>query len=165
LNKELRKDIDRVLSRKKEIKALFKRLASASSKSLNKLFHPLHNEVFSKVNCLDCAHCCTHTGPLFTQSDVSRIAPKLGLTALEFRSTYLRIDEDGDSVLQDLPCTFLDVNTRECKIYEYRPKACREYPHTNHEEMRSILGITEKNTFICPATARMVLKILRDKNI
>jgi len=67
-----------------------------------------------------------------------------------FTEKYLRTDEDGDQVLQLLPCPFLGTDNY-CGIYEVRPKACREYPHTDRRNMHEILDLTLKNTAVCPA--------------
>ena len=114
--------------------------------------HPLHDQAFEKINCLECANCCKTTGPLFTRSDIERIAKHLGHTEAEFIGNYLRIDEDNDYVLKSVPCIFLDKENY-CTIYEVRPKACREYPHTDRINQSGILKLTEKNSMICPAVA------------
>jgi len=161
VKQELRQDLNRVLSRKREVKAVLRRLNQGSKKAVNALFHQEHERVFSKISCLDCANCCRTTGPLFTATDIKRLATHLKLGEAAFFRNYLRKDEDGDTVLQTLPCPFLELETNKCKVYEVRPIACRTYPHTDHEDMRSILGITEKNAFICPAVARMLWSILQ----
>ena len=63
---------------------------------------------------------------------------------------FLHIDEDNDYVLKSVPCTFLDADN-QCSIYHVRPKACREYPHTNRIKQHQLLKLTEKNVSICPA--------------
>ena len=71
---------------------------------------------------------------------------------------YLIIDKDNDYVLKQSPCDFLnDDNT--CFIYDHRPKACREYPHTNRKNFHKISQITLKNIEICPATFNIVEKL------
>ena len=54
-----------------------------------------------------------------------------------------------------MPCKFLD-NENYCLIYEVRPKACREYPHTDRKKIHQIAGITIKNTEICPIAYEVV---------
>src|SRR5690554_7171782 len=92
----------------------------------------IHNDVFKKTDCLTCANCCKTTGPLSTQTDIERIAKHLRMKPQQFANQYLRIDEDKDYVLQNVPCTFLDAENY-CLIYDVRPKACREYPHRSEE--------------------------------
>ena len=62
----------------------------------------------------------------------------------EFIETYLRIDEDNDYVLQSVPCTFLGADNY-CSIYEVRPKACKEFPHTDRKKFQQITNLTLKN--------------------
>ena len=54
--------------------------------------------MFECTDCLECANCCTTTGPLFTDKDISRIAKSLRIKLFEFVDRYLRIDEDNDYV-------------------------------------------------------------------
>jgi len=79
----------------------------------------------------------------------------------DFETKYLRIDEDNDKVLQNLPCFFLNEDNT-CSIYDVRPKACREYPHTDRKKVYQINNLTIKNTIICPA-AFTWLEILSKK--
>jgi Fe-S-cluster containining protein len=115
----------------------------------------IHNEVFDEIDCLQCANCCKTTGPLFTNADIERIAKHLKMKPQQFINQYLYIDEDKDYVLQNLPCSFLD-SENYCMIYDVRPKACREYPHTDRKRFQQITNLTLKNTAICPAAYRVV---------
>lgn len=80
-----------------------------------------------------------------------------------FVDQYLRKDEDGDLVLKQSPCAFLGSDNK-CSIYEHRPLACREYPHTDRKNMYQILELTERNTLICPAVAKVVDEIILKYN-
>lgn len=77
-----------------------------------------------------------------------------------FSAKYLKMDEEGDWVLQQAPCPFLSHEDNTCTIYDVRPQACAEYPHTNRKQISGILSITEENALICPAVSRIVQKIL-----
>lgn len=145
-------------SKRKENKKFFRRLKSVKPKTLDQHFHEEHERAFSHIDCLQCANCCKTTGPLFTDRDIKRISKHLGMKAGTFEDTYLRTDEDGDQVLQQLPCPFLG-NDNYCSIYEIRPKACREFPHTDRNKMHQILGITQKNAEGCPAVFEMVERL------
>ena len=100
----------------------------------------MHEEVFECTDCLKCANCCTTTGPLFTDKDISRIAKHLRIKPFAFTQQYLRIDDDRDYVLKSVPCTFLEEDNY-CSIYEVRPKACREYPHTDRKKQNQLLNL------------------------
>ncbi len=161
LNEELSKWLERGRNNKKENKKLLKSWEKV--KSLDTYFHPAHEEVFEKVDCLQCANCCKTTSPIFRDVDIDRIAKHLGVKPSEFTSKNLHIDEDGDWVLNSSPCLFLDENNY-CKIYEVRPKACREYPHTDRKNMFQIMDLTYKNTLVCPAVNVMIDKIKKNIN-
>jgi hypothetical protein len=136
--------------RSREEERLIRRLKRKKPKDLDYHFKAEHNRAFSEISCLDCAHCCKTTGPLFTDKDIKRIASHQNLSPRLFEEKYLRIDEDGDRVLQVLPCPFLQKDNR-CGIYDFRPKACREYPHTDRSRQDKILHLTQKNAKVCPA--------------
>jgi Fe-S-cluster containining protein len=120
--------------------------------------HNLHDEVFNCTDCLKCANCCTTTGPLFTYKDINRIAKHLKLKPSVFTNKYLKIDEDNDFVLKQVPCAFLSEDNY-CSIYNVRPKACQEFPHTDRIKQHQILKLTEKNVSVCPAVYEIVEKL------
>lgn len=127
-------------------------------KNLDYLVQELHDEVFEKIDCLKCANCCKTTGPLFTDKDIDRISKHIRKKPADFESQFLRKDEDGDLVLQKLPCVFLNTDNT-CSIYEVRPKACREFPHTDRKKIYQINHLTLKNTLICPAAYEFVERL------
>src|SRR5690606_2553812 len=138
-----------------ENKKYFDKLKKKTPKDLDYQMETIHNQVFKKIDCLSCANCCKTTGPLFTSADIERIAKFLKMKSQKFIEQYLRIDEDLDYVLQQLPCAFLD-HENYCMIYDVRPKACREYPHTDRKKFQQITHLTLKNVAICPAAYEVV---------
>lgn len=142
----------------KENKKFLQSLKRGDSRELDEQFHTLHDEVFSKTDCLTCANCCKTTSPIFYQTDIERASKALRIKPGQFVETYLRVDEDKDFVLKTAPCPFLD-DENYCRIYENRPKACREYPHTDRKKMVQILDLTYRNTLVCPAVLEMVKRM------
>ena len=138
-----------------ENKKYFDKLKKKVPKNLDYTMQELHDAEFKKTDCLTCANCCKTTGPLFTSADIERIAKHLRQKPQQFIEQYLRIDEDNDYVLQSVPCTFLD-NDNTCFIYEVRPKACREFPHTDRKKFHQISDLTLKNIPICPAVYNII---------
>lgn len=141
-----------------ENKKYFDKLKKKTPKNLDYLMHDLHDEEFKKTNCLNCANCCKTTGPLFTNADIERIAKNFKQKPSDFVTQYLRVDEDNDYVLQQLPCPFL-ANDNTCFIYDIRPKACKEFPHTDRKKFQQISDITIKNIPVCPAVFNIVEKL------
>lgn len=138
-----------------ENKKFLDRLKKKTPKDLDYTMQKIHDDVFERVDCLSCANCCKTTGPLFTNSDIDRISKHLRLKPHQFVEQFLRVDEDNDYVLQQLPCHFLD-HENYCMIYDVRPKACREYPHTDRKKFQQINELTLKNVEICPAAYEVV---------
>jgi len=78
----------------------------------------------------------------------------------ELINDLLFLDNKNDYVLKNSPCSFLnDDNT--CSIYNVRPLACKEYPHTNRKKMHQIIDLTIKNSTICPAVSNIITNILK----
>ena len=138
-----------------ENKKFFQKLKRKPPKDLDYTMRELHDEEFSRMDCLQCANCCKTTGPLFTNADIERIARHFRMKPSAFIDAYLRLDEDQDYVLQQLPCAFLGADNY-CSIYDVRPKACREFPHTNRKKFHQISNLTLKNVAICPAAFNIV---------
>lgn len=139
----------------KENKVFFSKLKKRPPKQLDYLMQELHEEEFQRTDCLTCANCCKTTGPMFTDKDISRISKHLKMKEQKFIEEYLRVDEENDHVLQSVPCAFLGSDNY-CSIYEVRPKACREFPHTNRKKFHQISELTLKNVAICPAAYNIV---------
>ena len=138
----------------------FKRLKKRKPKNLDEVFHAAHDVAFETIDCLKCANCCKTTSPIFRDVDILRISKKLKITAESFESQYLRKDEEVDWVLKSSPCTFLQPDNT-CFIYDIRPAACREYPHTDRKRMNQILDLTLKNGEICPAVSFVIGEVVR----
>ena len=138
-----------------ENKKYFDKLKKKTPKNLDYLMQDLHDAEFQRTDCLECANCCKTTGPLFTTADIERISKHFKQKPQQFIEQYLRIDEDNDYVLQSVPCTFLEADNK-CFIYDVRPKACREFPHTDRKKFQQISNLTLKNVEICPAAYNIV---------
>ena len=141
-----------------ENKKFLSGLKKKDPREVDDAFHSVHEEVFEEINCLKCANCCKTTSPIFYPTDIERVAKSLKVKPGDFIEKYLRIDEDKDYVLKSSPCPFLEVDNY-CSVYTDRPKACREYPHTNRKKMVQIMELTHKNTLVCPAVLEMVERL------
>ena len=154
------KDLENLSSLAKDVlaenKKYFQRLKRTNTKRLDVLMNDIHEEEFEKTDCLDCGNCCKTTSPIFTDKDIERISKYLKIKVPNFIAQYLRIDEDDFYVLKSSPCTFLDESDNTCFIYDARPKACAEYPHTNRKKFIQLTNLTLNNTEVCPATYRIV---------
>ncbi len=147
-----------------ENQAFFKKLRRLKGGKLDGIIHEQHDEVFEETDCLTCANCCKTTGPLFTEKDIERLGKHFRMRPAEFVTKYLHKDEDNDWVLNVLPCPFLGTDNY-CSIYEVRPKACREYPHTDRRNQREILSLTQRNIASCPAVFEMVERMKKNAGV
>jgi uncharacterized protein len=149
---------EKAQNQREENKKFLQGLKKKDPRKVDDVFHELHDQVFEEVDCLTCANCCKTTSPIFYQNDIERVAKSLRMKPGDFIEKYLRIDEDKDYVLKSSPCPFLDADNY-CMVYEDRPKACREYPHTDRKKMVQITELTFKNTMVCPAVLEMVQRL------
>lgn len=138
-----------------ENKKYLAKLKKRSPKKLDHIMQKLHDDEFKKTDCLNCANCCKTTGPLFTNTDIDRISKAFKMKRDTFIAQYLQIDEENDYILQQVPCTFLNEDN-SCYIYDIRPKACKEFPHTDRKNFQKINSITLNNLPICPAVFNII---------
>jgi uncharacterized protein len=140
-------------------KANFKFLRSLKMKNAGPVDHmarELHREVFSIIDCTKCANCCKVVPTLFTAEDVARVALHLGLDEAVFTAKYLKkcADEPGWES-KDLPCPFLASDNR-CTVYDARPTACADYPHTDKTDVAGRTHSLAEKTLDCPAAFYVV---------
>lgn len=119
----------------------------------------LHEQAFEKIDCLSCANCCKGYSPRFKTPDIKRISRTLGLREGVFIESYLKIDTDGDYVLQQTPCPFLG-SVNHCSIYDDRPSDCRRFPYTDEDVFVKRTPITLKNVDFCPAAYFVIEKLM-----
>ena len=149
--------------RKKKSRVNFiKSLKNKKEHEIDLLFQRADHDVFEEINCLSCANCCKTVGPLFTDKDIERISKSMKLKPGLFTEKFLRLDEDGDYVLKSLPCIFLGEDNY-CSIYEIRPKACKEYPHTGMKGQKKLLKLHLKNHQLCPAVNEVFNRLIDKK--
>ncbi len=139
----------------KEHRTLIQKLIKKRPKDLDKIARGLHEKAFDHIDCLDCANCCKTISPFLIDKDIQRIASHLRMRPSDFVGKYLLIDKENDYVFKETPCPFL-MDDNYCSIYENRPRACREYPHTDRKRFVQILDLTLNNTSTCPAVFEVV---------
>ena len=144
-----------VFQQGKTMRATLKRLKQRPPRNLDEQFEKLHNQAFKKIDCLDCGNCCKTTSPMLFEKDIERLSARFKMKPGDFVSQYLVLDTDDIYCLKTTPCPFLDADN-SCSVYEDRPKACREFPHTNHRKMHIHLAVAHHNIEICPAVYAIV---------
>lgn len=147
----------------KSTKKILTRLGKIKPQKLDEIMQTLHEQEFEKIDCLECANCCKSISPAMNDTDVRRMASGMKMKESDFIKTYLLIDTDGDYVYKSSPCPFLKEDNK-CEIYPSRPKACREYPHTDRKRFYQILDLTAKNSKICPVVFNIVENLKKEKS-
>lgn len=158
------KEIENAKSRRKENKKFLDRLKKLKPSNLDTVTNQLHDQAFEHIDCLQCANCCRTTGPLLLGKDIERLAKHFSMRPADFTTEYLRIDEDNDYVFRKMPCPFLGADNY-CGVYESRPSACRDYPHTQQRKIIQKLAITYHNSMICPAVSEVVEGLKKEYGI
>jgi 3-phenylpropionate/cinnamic acid dioxygenase small subunit len=65
------------------------RIKEKPPKNLDYIVQETHDEVFEKIDCLQCANCCKTTGPLYTEKDIERISKHLRMKTADFEAKFL----------------------------------------------------------------------------
>ncbi|MES2882788.1 MAG: YkgJ family cysteine cluster protein [Bacteroidota bacterium] len=143
---------------KEKQKAYKQFLARANKNNVLKKLPQLHEEAFEKIDCLQCGACCKNYSPRFKTPDVKRISKYLGMRESVFIETYLRVDEEGDFVLNTLPCPFLG-DDNFCSIYTQRPSDCHRFPYTDEDVFIKRPTLTLKNASFCPISFYVLDKL------
>lgn len=126
-------------------------LQRAEKNAVLKQLPELHDDAFSKIDCLQCANCCKNYSPRFKTPDIKRISKHLKMRESEFIDKYLKVDEDGDFVANTKPCPFLGADNY-CSIYDQRPSDCHRFPYTDEDVFIKRQQLTLKNSTFCPIT-------------
>ena len=90
-------------------------------------------------NCDRCpAYCCTYPRIEVKKRDLKRLAKHFELSFDQAKKRFTKKGHDkGEIILRHredehfaTACMFLDPDSRNCTIYEARPKICRDFPGT-----------------------------------
>jgi len=151
----------RARRRKKAFRSFLTTLEKDPPEMLDALAGSIEREVWKEIDCLTCANCCKAMTPTYTARDMKRISAHFGLTVREFKDKWLYKERSsGDWMNQNTPCQFLDAQSNRCTIYEIRPEDCAGFPHLPKKQMIEYMHVHKQNLEYCPATYRMVEKIM-----
>jgi len=156
-------DIKTLPEQAQKAESEWKRYFAKNKKKIERMdvfIQGLHEKFFEEIDCLECGNCCRTLGPRITGKDAERMAKALRMKTADFTAQYLRTDEDSDLVFRSMPCPFLGADNY-CTVYESRPKACREYPHTDRKRFYQIYNLSIKNASTCPVVFRVLEEITK----
>ena len=135
-------------------------LHRANKNAVLKALPLLHEEAFSKIDCLKCGNCCKTYSPRFKTPDIKRIAKYLKIKEGDLINNYLTVDDDGDYVMRTAPCSFLGEDNY-CTIYDVRPSDCERFPYTDEDVILKRQPLTLKNSSFCPAVYYVLEKLMQ----
>jgi hypothetical protein len=117
-------------------------------KNLDSIVHKLFKHVSEAIDCTSCGNCCKEMQPNLKKKDINKLSRSLNITPDQFIIKYVDKDEDGDRILNQLPCPFLKDN--KCSQYDSRPIDCASYPHLHKKDfVFRLIGVVN-NYSICP---------------
>ena len=116
---------------------------------------------FEAQRCLSCGNCCKKMTPTFTPADIKRIAGHFSMTPDAFKDKWLTFEKkEGDWQNVKQPCQFLNLTDNKCSIYPIRPADCAGFPHLTKKNPTDYLHVHKQNIEYCPATYKMVEKMM-----
>jgi Fe-S-cluster containining protein len=156
----LRSFKQKVRRNKKSMIGFLNRINKKPPRGLDKITSSLEKGIWSEVDCLTCANCCKTMTPTFTKTDIRRISKHFDQTPEQFTKQWLRKDRTGDMMNKTEPCQFLNLKDNKCSIYEIRPVDCSGFPHLPKKKMTDYMHVHKQNLEYCPATYKMVEKMM-----
>lgn len=157
----LRSFKQKVRHNQKAFKRYLGKIEKDPPRHLDKIAEQIDAEVWQEVDCLSCANCCKSMTPTFTNKDIKRIAAHFDMTPNEFKEKWLEFDKEaGNWVNVKQPCQFLNLQNHMCSIYEVRPEDCAGFPHLKKKKMVEYIHVHQQNIEYCPATYKMVEKMM-----
>ncbi|MEO8583139.1 MAG: YkgJ family cysteine cluster protein [Flavitalea sp.] len=143
-------------------KRFLSRLEKKPPRGLDNMAAAADIEMWKQTDCLSCANCCKTMSPTFNKKDILRISDHVGMRPDEFKTKYLKLDDEGDWINKKQPCQFLNLEDNKCSIYEVRPHDCAGFPHHTRKRMVDYMHVFKQNIEYCPATYRFV-EIMKEK--
>ena len=117
-------------------------------KNPDSVVHKLFKQVSEAIDCTACGNCCKKMQPILKKKDIDKLSVSLNIMPDKFITKYVNKDEDGKSIINQLPCPFLKDN--KCTQYDSRPVDCASYPHLHKKDfVFRLIGVVN-NYEICP---------------
>lgn len=126
-----------------------KTLLKTSSSVIDKQLEPIVQEVSARINCRECANCCTKLEPGITEEEMKTLASLKTLPTDDFQNIYIGKEEGTEILfLKNTPCIFL--TGKECSIYVCKPASCTAYPGLDRKEIKYRLRRVFSHLTLCP---------------
>lgn len=121
---------------------------------LDEIVHRLNITVSAVIDCRQCGNCCRSLMINVLPQEAEQLASFLHLSAIAFKEIYVEESEQGQLVINTIPCHFLDDN--KCRIYDHRFLECREFPHLHKPGFTSRLFGTLMHYGRCPIVFNVI---------
>jgi hypothetical protein len=149
------------LLNKRSFRSFLTKLENNPPQGLHKTMVEVDKEVWAETECLSCGNCCKKMTPTFTPADIKRIAGHFSMTPDAFKEKWLTFDKkEGDWQNVKQPCQFLNLTDNKCSIYPIRPADCSGFPHLTKKNPTDYIHVHKQNIEYCPATYKMVEKMM-----
>ncbi len=123
-------------------------LKGIDSNEIDKIVHPIAENITNQIDCTTCAACCKMLMINVTKEEAFSVAEHLNISESSFKEKYLEKSTEGEMIINTIPCHFLEDT--KCGIYENRFSDCRDFPHLQKNNFNSRLFSTLMNYEICP---------------
>jgi Fe-S-cluster containining protein len=138
---------------------VFLKEVSINQKEIDVIVQKIHEDVSARIDCTQCANCCKNIRPLLSDRDIDRLAEGKLQPVSDVKQHYLTKPplQPDQYTFNNIPCPFLRQNL--CSCYEYRPLACRSYPHLDKQDIVSRLETVLESYTICPIVYNVYEKL------
>lgn len=123
-------------------------LKQQDSEHVDEMVHSLNLTISTQIDCTQCGNCCRSLMINVEPDEAKNLAAYLDIPADEFKHAYIEESEQGQMVINTIPCHFLKLN--KCSIYAHRFNECREFPHLHKPAFTSRLFGTFMHYGRCP---------------
>jgi len=138
-------------------------LKGEDSKKLDKIVHPLEQEISSQIDCKECANCCKKLHPALTNEELKVLSGIKNMSVNAFKLKYVEKDPyDQKLYLKHTSCIFL--KDKVCSVYEQRPEPCRSYPNIHKSAFSSRSMVMMENYGICPIVFNVIERLKLELN-
>lgn len=129
-------------------------LKSHSEEEIDAIVHQLNEVIAPQINCTECGNCCKTLMVNVTREEAENLGTQLHLSIEELKATYLEESQQGQLIMNTIPCHFLAGTS--CSIYEHRFTECRGFPHLHRPHFTDRIFGTMMHYDRCPIIFNVV---------
>ncbi len=137
-------------------------LKGKDGEQLDDLVIELNEIIAPQIDCTKCGNCCQTLMINVTNEECATVSKALQLNEIDFKEKYIETSQEGDLIINSIPCTFL--NEKKCTIYNNRFTECREFPHLHKKGFQQRLFGTLMHYGRCPIIYNIIEQLKEDLN-